>query len=187
LLIRAIDRETGVEPAGEPPDPDTVDPDTVDPDTVDPDTVDPGVPDARVLNPDAPDLSVVDAAIADAEAGRLQLDDQQVVALAIALSAPAVRDAALLRCLGPWPTAAEQLWAALARETPDPEAAEPAALLAVSALLRGDGALANVALDRAERAWPGHRLTGLLRLAAEGGLRPSEIRAWLIGSAEPVP
>jgi hypothetical protein len=89
--------------------------------------------------------------------------------------------------VGPRPAAAEQLWAALARETPDPEAAEPAALLAVSALLRGDGALANVALDRAERAWPGHRLTRLLRVAAEGGLRPSEVRAWLTASAEPAP
>ena len=64
---------------------------------------------------------------------------------------------------GPAAAAAEQLWAALVRELPDPEAAEPAALLAVSALLRGDGALANVALDRAEQAWPGHRLTRLLR------------------------
>ena len=35
------------------------------------------------------------------------------------------------------------------------EAAVPASLLAVSALLRGDGALANVALDRAQRPGPG--------------------------------
>ncbi len=71
--------------------------------------------------------------------------------------------------------AAEQLWAALARETPAPEAAEPAALLAVSALLRGDGALANVALDRAAEAWPGHLLSRQLRAVASSGLAPGEL------------
>jgi hypothetical protein len=134
-----------------------------------------------------PSIGLVDDAVAAADDGRLVLDDERVVALAIALADLRVRDAALLRCLGPRPAAAEHLWAALARETPDPEAAEPAALLVVSALLRGDGALANVALDRAEQAWPGHRLTRLLRAATESGLRPSEIRAWLAASAEPAP
>jgi hypothetical protein len=124
-------------------------------------------------------VRAVDAAIADTAAGRLVLNDERVVALATALANTAVRDTALLRSAGSRAGAAEHLWAALARETPDPEAAEPAALLAVSALLRGDGALANVALDRAERAWPGHRLSRLLRVATEGGLRPSEVRAWL--------
>lgn len=119
------------------------------------------------------EVAVLDAALADAATGRLELDDARVLALATALGDPAVRDVALLRCLEP---AAEQLWAALVRETPDPEAAEPAALLAVSALLRGDGALANVALDRAERAWPGHRLTAALRGVADAGIRPAQLR-----------
>ncbi len=124
-------------------------------------------------------LAVLDSAIDDAGAGRLDLDDARVLALTGALVLPAVRDAALERCAGPAATSAEQLWAALARETPDPEAAEPAALLAVSALLRGAGALANVALDRAERAWPGHRLTAILRSAAEAGLSPDRMRECL--------
>jgi hypothetical protein len=68
------------------------------------------------------------------------------------------------------------VWAALTRETPDPEAAEPATQLAVSALLRGDGALAIIALDRAERAWPGHAFAALVRRAAEAGVRPSAMR-----------
>ncbi|MDT7705689.1 MAG: hypothetical protein QOG20_1296 [Pseudonocardiales bacterium] len=133
---------------------------------------------------------VVDAALGDAAAGRLVLDDERVVALAVALVAPAVRDVAMLRSAGPLAAAAEHLWAALAREMPDPEAAEPAALLAVSALLRGDGALANVALDRAERAWPGHRLTGLLRQVTDAGIRPGELRRCLghgHGAADAVP
>jgi hypothetical protein len=124
-------------------------------------------------------VAVVDAAIADTAAGRLDLPDVRVVALATALGIAEVRAAALRRCAGQSGAAAEQLWAALARETPDPEAAEPATLLAVSALLRGDGALANIALDRAGRAWPGHAFAGLVRRAAEAGLRPSLVRALL--------
>jgi len=123
--------------------------------------------------------ATVDAALDDAAAGRLVLDDERVVALAVALSDPLVRDTAILRGAGPLAAAAEHLWAALCRETPDPEAAEPAALLAVSALLRGDGALAHVALDRAEQAWPGHRLTGLLRQVTDAGMRPAAFRACL--------
>lgn len=124
-------------------------------------------------------VATVDAAIDDAAAGRLVLDDRRVVALAMALSDPLVRDTVMLRGAGPLAAAAEHLWAALCRETPDPEAAEPAALLAVSGLLRGDGALANVALDRAEQAWPGHRLTGLLRQVTAAGIRPAAFRTIL--------
>jgi Domain of unknown function (DUF4192) len=120
--------------------------------------------------------AVVDTALADTAAGRLHLDDGRVLALALALADPLVRDAALVRSADPRAESAEQLWAALARETPDPEAAEPAALLAACALLRGDGALAGIALDRAEQAWPGHRLAGLLRAAWRAGMRPEQVR-----------
>lgn len=127
-------------------------------------------------DPDAAGRDIVEAAIGDAAVGRLVLDDDRVVGLAVALTDPVVRDLALARSAGPDAAAAEQLWAALARESPDPEAAEPAALLAACALLRGDGALAGVALDRAERAWPGHRLTRLLRSVAELGVAPDIVR-----------
>lgn len=118
------------------------------------------------------------AATGAAEGGPV-LDDEQVLALTWALAVPTVRDVAIAACTGPRPAAAEALWTALVRETPDPEAAEPAALLALSALLRGDGALANVALERAESAWPGHGLTATLRDLARVGTRPSELRACL--------
>jgi Domain of unknown function (DUF4192) len=131
--------------------------------------------------------AVVDAALADTVAGRLRLDDDRVVALALALSDPLVRDAALVRCAEPRFAGVEQLWAALARETPDPEAAEPAALLAACALLRGDGALAGVALDRAEEAWPGHRLSALLRAAWAAGMRPEQVRECLRTAPVPRP
>lgn len=138
-------------------------------------------------------FEVLETALRDAAAGNLALSDERVLALADALAGPGVRDAVLRRCVGdadgsgsgapPVRAAAETLWAALCRELPDPEAAEPAALLAVCALLRGDGALANVALDRAERSWPGHRLTRLVRAVASAGLRPSLVREAIIGRA----
>jgi Domain of unknown function (DUF4192) len=121
-------------------------------------------------------IEILHAAIADTAAGRLDLPDARVLALATALGIDEVRAAALRQCAGPHAAAAEHLWAALTRETPDPEAAEPAALLAMSALLRGDGALANIALDRAEQAWPGNAFAALVRRTAMAGLRPSAIR-----------
>jgi hypothetical protein len=113
------------------------------------------------------------------------LDDERVVALTRALQAPVVREAAIAACTGSRPAAAEALWAALARGTPDPEAAEPAALLALLGLLQGDGALANVALQRAEAAWPGHSFTATLRGLAAVGIRPSELRNCLTGAPMP--
>ena len=113
------------------------------------------------------------------------LDDERVVALTRALQIPVVRDAAVAACVGSRPAAAAALWAAMARGTPDPEAAEPAALLALTGLLQGDGALANVALERAEAAWPGHHLTQTLRGLAAAGIHPSELRACLTGVPAP--
>lgn len=138
---------------------------------------------------DADHLAVVDAALADAAAGRLVLDDDRVLALTAALVRPTVRDTVLVRCAegsaGPdrMLPGAETLWAALCRELPDPEAAEPAALLAATALLRGEGALANVALERAQRSWPGHRLTRLLRAACAVPMRPEQVRDALLRGA----
>ncbi|GEC19750.1 DUF4192 domain-containing protein [Pseudonocardia hydrocarbonoxydans] len=141
--------------------------------------------DAALPDDDARHLAVLDTALADAAAGRCVIDDPRALALAAALTRPTVRDAVLLRCAReahPGLAGGETLWAALCRELPDPEAAEPAALLAACALLRGEGALANVALDRAERAWPGHRLARLLRSAASVPVRPEELRAHLLGT-----
>jgi hypothetical protein len=146
---------------------------------------------ARDVPPDdaAAGLAAVAHAVEETAAGRFRVTDGAVVALATALVHPRVRDRVLLRCAeaGAAPgagagatAAAEELFALLCRELPDPEAAEPAALLAACALLRGDGALANVALARAEGSWPGHRLTGLLREAAERAVHPRELRASLL-------
>lgn len=129
------------------------------------------------------DLAAVRAALAESSAGRLVLGDDDVVRLAVALSDSAVRDACAIFCVGEQAAAAEQLWTALTVATPDPEAAEPATLLAFCALVRGNGALATVALERAQRAWPGHRLSALLQAAIASGLAPDEIEEWVLAGA----
>jgi len=143
--------------------------------------------DAGPGDAEATGSALVELAVADAAAGRLRLDDDRVVALALALSDLEVRDAALARCAESDADSdgAEHLWAALIRETPDPEAAEPAALLAACALLRGDGALAGIALDRAEQAWPGHRLSRLLRAVWAAGIPPERVRECLTAPLPP--
>lgn len=142
-------------------------------------------PAAEVIRGIAALDGALDAMVAALAAGDAEptLGDECVLALVRAFHLPLVREAAIASCTGSRPAAAEALWAALARETPDPEAAEPAALLALTALLRGDGALANIALDRAEAAWAGHRLTATLRGLAAVGTRPSELRAVLAGGS----
>jgi hypothetical protein len=126
-------------------------------------------------------LAVVRAAV---ESGALPSSDEEFVRLALALSDHRVRDACLdftfdatLR-----PTA-EKLWLELARCLPPPERAEAASLLAVSAYLRGDGALTNVALEQARRSQPGHILAGLLQGAIDYGVSPAQIHQSLTDAA----
>jgi hypothetical protein len=113
-----------------------------------------------------------------------RLADADVVSLCLALSDPMVRDAGLGFALGTRAVPAERLWSALTTECPDPEAAEPAVLWAFSALMRGDGALANVALERAQQAWPGHRLSALFLGGLGAGVAPGELRSWFLRGIE---
>lgn len=112
----------------------------------------------------------------EATEGQIELSDRTVSEVASALCDHQVRDACLPWCIGPGAVAAERLWLALVRATPPPERAEPAALLALAAYLRGDGALAGLALDVALEACPDHSLSGLLRAALDGGLPPEVLR-----------
>jgi hypothetical protein len=129
------------------------------------------------------DFLVVREAVREIQAGRLVLDDNLVVRLAIALSDHRVRDACLATAIGEQAAAAEQLWLALTKATPAPERAEPATLLAFAAYLRGDGALAGMALEHAEQAHPGHRLAGLLRRALDAGLSPPRLSVLVTDAA----
>jgi uncharacterized protein DUF4192 len=119
-----------------------------------------------------------------ASAGPPQLADEDVVRLCLALGDPLVRDAAFGSAYDARAEGAERLWTALVTGSPDPEAAEPAVLLAHSALIRGDGALAGIALARAQQAWPGHRLSAMIRSALDAGLGPDQLRDWFVDGSQ---
>jgi hypothetical protein len=99
-----------------------------------------------------------------------------------ALQHRAVRDRALGLALGADAPAAEALWTECTRRAPFMVAAAPATLLAVSAWLRGDGAMAGVALDHALRSDEGYELARLLSKGLAKCVRPDEIRELIADS-----
>ncbi|MER7077312.1 protein of unknown function [Saccharopolyspora kobensis] len=122
----------------------------------------------------ARDVQLVLAAVQRAASGSALTEDDRLRVL-LAVSDTRVRDIALGTALGETARAAEELWLALVRNAPAPELPEVAALLAFSAYLRGEGALAGAALERIERTRPDHQLGILLRQAMESGLPPAEL------------
>ncbi|MDK3256471.1 DUF4192 domain-containing protein [Blastococcus capsensis] len=112
------------------------------------------------------------------------LEDHEVADLLWALRDPQVRDSALQLALGADATAAETLWTECTRRAPAPLDAVPATLLAVSVWLRGDGAMANVALDRAMSSDPDLALARLLSQGLAACLPPRELRALLEQAAD---
>ena len=106
--------------------------------------------------------------------------DEEVARIAWSLRQPEVRDWALLLSLGDDAAAAEALWSECTRRAPSPLDAFPAALVAVCSWLRGDGAMANTALDRALHSEPGNPLAGLLRDALDACVAPRRLRAMLV-------
>ena len=129
--------------------------------------------------------SAVTAAAARCRPGpsRPALTDREVARVVWGLRDRDVRDRALERARGADASAAEVLWTDCTRRAPAPLDAAPATLLAVSAWLRGDGAMANVALERALAGEPGYALAGLLTQALAQCVSPAELRA-LIGAAQ---
>lgn len=121
-------------------------------------------------------LHTVQDAVQAAGRGELVTDDTAVIGLAGALADRWVRDACLSLCVGGTAEAAGRLWLALTRGTPEPERAEPACLLAITSHVRGEGALAGMALEVALLADPGHRLAELLQTALAAGIPPSRVR-----------
>lgn len=107
------------------------------------------------------------------------LPDEEVARVVWGLRDGEVRDQALGLALGRDAAAAEQLWTECTRRAPAPLDAAPATLLAVCAWLRGDGALANVALTRALDSEPGYGLAGLLARALAACVTPADLRALL--------
>jgi hypothetical protein len=79
------------------------------------------------------------------------------------------------------------LWRAVVRRVEDAYMPAPACLLAVAAWLGGNGALANVALDRAMGADPDYSMARLLRDGMLCGISPSDLRRALRRSSPPEP
>jgi hypothetical protein len=117
------------------------------------------------------------AAVDAAGPGPVQrLPDREVARLAWGLRDVDLRDRALALALGATAAAAEAVWTDLVQRAPAPLDAAPATLLAVTAWVRGDGALANVALERALASEPSYSFAVLLRSALDACLPPAEIR-----------
>ena len=129
-------------------------------------------------------VSAVTAAAARCRPGapRRALTDREVARVLWGLRDRDVRDRALGLAMGADAPAAEVLWTECTRRAPAPLDAAPATLLAVSAWLRGDGGLANVALARALAAEPAYGLARLLAEALARCVPPSRLRA-IIGAA----
>lgn len=117
---------------------------------------------------------------------RTRLADAEVARIVCGLRDREVRDRALQLAAGPLEAVAEVLWTECTRRVGAPLDAVPATLLAVSAWLRGDGAMANVALERALDSDPDSTLARLLGQALAACLPPAELRALLAdaGTAE---
>ncbi|GAA1965615.1 DUF4192 domain-containing protein [Amycolatopsis minnesotensis] len=106
------------------------------------------------------------------------LSNADIATLARAMSVTAVRDACLATALpagSPEALSAERLWTELTRVTPAPERAAPATLLGYSAYLRGECALAGMALEEALGADPTYLLAQLLHAAMSTGLSPDRL------------
>jgi Domain of unknown function (DUF4192) len=106
----------------------------------------------------------------------VRLPAREVARVLWGLSDVYVRDRALGLALGVDASAAEVLWTECTRRAPKPLDAAPATLLAVSAWLRGDGAMANVALERALTSDPGYALAALLAQGLAACLPPAQLR-----------
>jgi hypothetical protein len=111
------------------------------------------------------------------------LSDRDVARVLWALADIRVRDRALTLAVGDDAPAAEILWTECTRRGPAPLDAAPATLLAVSAWLRGDGAMANVALERALDSRPTYSFAQLLAQGLTACLPPAQLREMIAATA----
>ncbi len=115
-------------------------------------------------------------AIASYRGGGQITADDQLAWLAVVLADLRVRDDAWARMDPEHRTAHLRLWTDVVRRAQPPYVPAPASLLAFTAWQSGDGALANIAIERALAADPGYSMALLLAEAVESGLPPSAAR-----------
>jgi hypothetical protein len=118
-------------------------------------------------------LARVPGILAEFRAGPAQISAEDVALLAVALASLRVRDDMWARMDPDHRDAHERLLTELTRRVPERFAAGPASLLAVAAWQQGNGALANVALDRALAADPDYSMANLLRQIIDAGTPPA--------------
>jgi hypothetical protein len=110
------------------------------------------------------------------------IDEDTLLRAAHALRHPAVREAGLACALSERAEPAERLWTILTRATPAPVVAHPASLLATAVYLRGDGVLAQLAVDIALAADPTHPLAQPVRACLDHAVPPDQLRQLLAAS-----
>jgi Domain of unknown function (DUF4192) len=118
-------------------------------------------------------LSAVTDALATYRQGGRFVTDDQVAWLALALTSLRVRDDAWARMDPDFRDAHTRLWTDVVRRAEPTYLPSPACLLAFTAWQSGNGALANVALDRALAVDPGYSMALLLRDTIDAGAPPS--------------
>jgi hypothetical protein len=118
-------------------------------------------------------LTAVQAAISTYRGGGQITDHDQIAWLAVTLADLRVRDDAWARMDPQFRDAHRRLWTDVVRLAPAGHVPAPAALLAFTAWQAGEGALANVAVERALGADPGYSMALLLRDALASGMPPS--------------
>lgn len=122
---------------------------------------------------DKPGLAAVREAIDIYRDGGTLRPDARHAWLALALVSLRIRDDAWARMVQEHRDAHRRLWTDVTRRAQPGYVAAPASLLAFTAWQCGDGALANLALDRALEDRPGYSLAHLLRTAVTSTLPPS--------------
>ncbi len=118
-------------------------------------------------------LGAVQVAIGTYFDGKCIHRDSDYAWLGLALKRLRVRDSAWTRMNPSDRDIYQELWTDVVRHVQPGYAAAPASLLAFAAWQGGDGALANLALDRAMADQPDYSLALLLRDALDAGTPPS--------------
>ena len=121
-------------------------------------------------------LNAVGSMIGTYRSGGRFAADYQVAWLTVALRDLRVRDDAWARMDPEHADAHQRLWTDVTRRAQPGYVAAPASLLAFVAWQAGDGALANVALDRALADEPQYSMAQLLRQVITAGTPPSLAR-----------
>lgn len=123
-------------------------------------------------------VTEVNAALARVAAGDRTITDELAVRLGWALSLVEVRGAGMLTAApadSELARVAEDLWLDLARELPEPERVEALCLKAHASYVRGDLAVAGMALAKAHEIDPEHGLTTVLLRALDAMIHPSQV------------